>query len=72
MLYNYYKEMQQVQVYIAADNWVIGIIVGFVHLTSKITGSKYKVEFRSDESGRPRHGTGVFFHEQLRPYGPGG
>jgi len=40
---------QRVKVLIAADTWVVGIIVGFVTLTSAFTGRGYKVKLQSIE-----------------------
>ncbi|KAI0266622.1 hypothetical protein BGY98DRAFT_1029464 [Russula aff. rugulosa BPL654] len=59
-----YNVRQKVNVRLNADTWVVGIIVGFVHLASLITGRKYRVQFESIE------GEGEFFHEDVEPYNP--
>jgi len=40
---------QRVNVLIGADTWVVGVIVGFVALTSAVTGRGYKIEVKSIE-----------------------
>lgn len=61
-----YKVRQKVNVRISADTWVVGVIVGFVHLASMITGRKYRVKFESIDGQRE----GDFFQEDMEPYDP--
>jgi len=74
-----YKVKEKVNVRISADTWVVGMIVGLVHLASMVTGRKYRVQFESIEGRREEE----FFHENdvaphdpyrpgLVPYQPGG
>jgi len=60
---------QKVKARITTDAWVIGIIVGVLHVCSKFTGLKYDVQFESVE-GSGQYETRAFPVEDLSPYGP--
>ncbi|KAI0001513.1 hypothetical protein BJV74DRAFT_882473 [Russula compacta] len=42
-----YRERQRVRARITADTWVMGIVIGVMHICAKFTGGTYLVEFES-------------------------
>ncbi|KAI0250279.1 hypothetical protein BJV78DRAFT_1362369 [Lactifluus subvellereus] len=66
-----YVQEQRVNVRIAANTWVVGVVVGILHVCAKFTPVAYVVEWDStDRTGRHERQSREFSVEELRPYWP--